>query len=138
MSLILQIILLLFCVGLLVTIIRQINRSRVLFSDFNYWIIFILCLIVLGAFPMMAENLATLIGIQNPVFGIFLFVIFLLILLVLSATFRISFLMRKFIQLSQKIALVESDLKWRMSEIEHLERKYAAQKQREEERKEEK
>lgn len=113
MPFILQITLVIFCIALLIMIIRQISRSRVIFSDFNYWIVFCLFLIILAIFPQIANFFSELVGIETPVFAVFLAVVFLLILLVLSCSFRISVLNRRFIQLTQKIALLEEELETR-------------------------
>lgn len=110
MTPLLQIILVVFCVVLLFLIITQINKSRVIFSDFNYWLIFIVFLLLMAIFPQVAYWLAELLGVQTPVIGIFLIVIGLLILLSLSLTLRISVLNRRFIQLTQKIAIVEESI----------------------------
>jgi len=118
MSIILQVTLIIFCIALLVIIIRQISSSRVIFSDFNYWILFGVLLIILALFPQLVQYFAALIQIETPVVAVFLIVIFLLILLVLSASFRISVLNRRFIQLTQKIALLEQNLEKNISEKE--------------------
>jgi hypothetical protein len=110
MSTVLQVLLVVFCLGLLAIIVQQIKTSRVIFSDFNYWIVFTLLLILMALFPNVVTRIAMFMQIETPVFAVFLIVIFLLILLVLSASFRISVLNRRFIQLTQKIALLEHDL----------------------------
>lgn len=109
MTPLLQIILVVFCVVLLLLIVTQINKSRVIFSDFNYWLIFILFLLFMALVPQVAYWFAEILGVQTPVIGIFLIVIGLLILLSLSLALRISVLNRRFIQLTQKIAIVEEE-----------------------------
>lgn len=118
MTLTLQVTLVTFCFVLLILIVRQIATSRVIFSDFNYWILFSILLIVMAIFPQIIIYIAQLIQIETPVVAVFLIVIFLLILLVLSASFRISVLNRRFIQLTQKIALLEHDLGKRIHNLE--------------------
>jgi len=121
MSTVLQVLLIVFCFGLLTIIVQQIKTSRVIFSDFNYWIVFSFLLILMALFPNVVTTIATFMQIETPVFAVFLIVIFLLILLVLSASFRISVLNRRFIQLTQKIALLEHDLE-RQIEIDEREK----------------
>lgn len=123
MPLVLQLTLIIFCLGLLFLIIRQISSSRVVFSDFNYWILFIVLLLILAIFPQLADYFAKIFNIQTPVIAVFLAVIFLLILLLLSASFRISVLNRRFIQLTQKIALLEHDLEKRVESLEDQKKK---------------
>lgn len=118
MPIILQVILVIFCIVLLTVIVRQISKSRVIFSDFNYWIIFVLFLLIIALFPSLVEFIARVVGIQTPVVAVFLMVIFLLILLVLSSAFRISVLNRRTIQLTQKVALMEETLEKRLKEDE--------------------
>lgn len=122
MTLTLQILLVIFCIGLLTLIVRQISKSRVIFSDFNYWIIFVLFLLLIATFPSIVDVSAKLMGIQSPIYAVFLVVIFLLILLVLSCTFRISVLNRRTIQLTQKIALIEEEFRKKLSEFEAQEK----------------
>ncbi|MGL5041790.1 MAG: DUF2304 domain-containing protein [Culicoidibacterales bacterium] len=110
MTVVLQVVLIVLCIGLLCLILHQISRSRVIFSDFNYWLIFIFSLLILAIFPGIATKIAQLIGVQTVVVAVFLAVIFFLILLTLSAFFRISILNRRFIQLTQKIAIMEEKI----------------------------
>ncbi|HAX72451.1 MAG TPA: DUF2304 domain-containing protein [Firmicutes bacterium] len=117
MTTILQIFLAVFCIVLLYLIVTQINKSRVIFSDFNYWLIFIIFLLSMAIFPELAYWLADLLGVQTPVIGIFLIVIGLLILLSLSLALRISVLNRRFIQLTQKIAIVEEETNNKIKKI---------------------
>lgn len=117
MTIFLQVLLAVFCIVLLVLIVSQINRSRVIFNDFNYWLIFIVFLLFMAIFPRNAFLFAELLGVQTPVFGIFLIVVGLLILLSLSLAFRISVLNRRFIQLTQKIAIIEEETNNRLDKI---------------------
>jgi len=119
MGIVLQVILIAFCLFLFGIIIQQITSSRVIFSDFNYWIVFTVVLTIMAIFPSSVVMIARLIQIETPVVAVFLIVIFLLILLVLSASFRISVLNRRFIQLSQKIALLEHDMQHEIEETTH-------------------
>ncbi|QPB43159.1 DUF2304 family protein [Rodentibacter haemolyticus] len=110
MTLMLQITLIIFSFLLLFFVIRQVNRSRVIFSDFNYWLVFILFLLLLSLSEKSASVLASILSIQTPVVAVFLVVIALLILLVLGLAFKVSILNRKFIQLTQNIALINESL----------------------------
>lgn len=112
----LQIFLVIFCLVLLFLVVTQINKARVIFTDFNYWLVFIIFLLVMAIFPQLAYILTSALGVQTPAIGIFLIVIALLVLLVLSLSFRISVLNRRFIQLTQKIAIIEEQTKHTLSE----------------------
>jgi len=118
MSPVLQVLLIVFCLILLAIIVHQITTSRVIFSDFNYWIVFNFVLILMALFPNAVMLVSSVMQIETPVVAAFLIVIFLLILLVLSASFRISVLNRRFIQLTQKIALLEHDLDRQVQPVE--------------------
>ncbi|MGL4971676.1 MAG: DUF2304 family protein [Culicoidibacterales bacterium] len=123
MTLLLQVLLTIFCILLLALIISQINKSRVIFSDFNYWLIFVVFLLLMAIFPEVAYTLADVLGVKNPVIGVFLIVIGLLILLTLSLSFRISVLNRRFIQLTQKIAIIEENTNHKLINIENQKEK---------------
>lgn len=106
MTLTLQIILILLSVILLLLVINNINKAKVIFSDFSYWLVFIVFLIILAFTKDSAIYLSSLLGVQTPVIAVFLVVIALLILLVLNLALRVSVLNRRFIQLTQNIALL--------------------------------
>ncbi len=114
---ILQMFLVVFCLILLYLIVTQINKARIIFTDFNYWLIFVVFLLIMAVFPQGAYWLADFLGVQTPVIGVFLIVIGMLILLSLSLAFRISVLNRRFIQLTQKIAIIEEETNNRLDKI---------------------
>lgn len=118
MTPVLQIFLVIFCLILLFLVVTQINKARVIFTDFNYWLIFIIFLLVMAIFPQIAYILTSALGVQTAAIGIFLIVIGLLILLTLSLSFRISVLNRRFIQLTQKIAIIEENTNHKLSKIQ--------------------
>lgn len=117
MTPILQIFLVVFCLILLYLVITQISKARVIFTDFNYWLIFIVLLLVMAIFPQLAYFMSDFFGVQTPVIGIFLMVIGLLILLSLSLAFRISVLNRRFIQLTQQIAVMEEETNHKIKKL---------------------
>lgn len=121
MTTLLQISLVVFCLILLFLVISQINKARVIFTDFNYWLIFIVFLLIMAIFPQVAYWFTDILGVQTPVIGIFLIVTSLLILLVLSLSFRISVLNRRFIQLTQKIAIIEEQTKNSIDKLKNQE-----------------
>jgi Uncharacterized conserved protein len=114
----LKALLIIVCVVLLALIVKQINKARVLFADFNYWILFLICLLIFAIFPELADYLSVILGVQTPIIAVFLGVVFGLILLLLSASFRISILNRRFIQLTQKIALLESEFDMKYEKVQ--------------------
>lgn len=105
-----QLMLIIISVLLLVVIIKNINKSRVIFSDFNYWVLFVVLLIAMSLFPKLIEGLAQFIGVMNVVNAVFLIVMFALILLVISLSFRLSQLKKDFIKLTQQVALIKNDI----------------------------
>lgn len=110
MTFVLQVFLGIFCFILLVTIIRRIIDSKVIFADFSYWLIFILFLFTIAIFPKIMVFIAQTLQIQSVINAVFLIVITLLILLVLSLTFRISNLKRQTIRLIQEVSLIKEEL----------------------------
>ncbi|MGL5917493.1 MAG: DUF2304 family protein, partial [Culicoidibacterales bacterium] len=71
MTPILQIFLVVFCLILLYLIVTQINKARIIFTDFNYWLIFVVFLLLMAAFPQGAYWIAEVLGVQTPVIGVF-------------------------------------------------------------------
>lgn len=110
MTLQFQLLLIIVSIILLFVIIKNINKSRVIFSDFNYWIVFVGLLIFMALFPMLFEWGAQVVGIFNVVNAVFLIVMFALILLTISLAFRLSQLKKDFIKLTQQVALIKNDL----------------------------
>ncbi|AHN72713.1 DUF2304 domain-containing protein [Aggregatibacter actinomycetemcomitans] len=114
----LQVLLVIFSVLLLILIIRDVSRSKIIFSDFSYWLLFSIFLILIAIFPKITEWLALLMGIKTVAFSVFLMVVTMLIMLTLSLSFRISILNRRFIQLTQNLALLENENARRLDKLE--------------------
>ncbi|KOE69931.1 DUF2304 domain-containing protein [Aggregatibacter actinomycetemcomitans] len=114
----LQVLLVIFSVLLLILIIRDVSRSKIIFSDFSYWLLFSIFLILIAIFPKITEWLALLMGIKTVAFSVFLMVVTMLIMLTLSLSFRISILNRRFIQLTQNLALLENENARRLDRLE--------------------
>ncbi|WP_080997978.1 DUF2304 family protein [Aggregatibacter actinomycetemcomitans] len=96
----------------------RVSRSKIIFSDFSYWLLFSIFLILIAIFPKITEWLALLMGIKTVAFSVFLMVVTMLIMLTLSLSFRISILNRRFIQLTQNLALLENENARRLDKLE--------------------
>ncbi|OOF42976.1 hypothetical protein BKK49_01230 [Rodentibacter rarus] len=118
MTITLQILLVIFSILLLILIIRDVGRSKIIFSDFSYWLLFSIFLIIIAVFPKVSEWLALLMGIKTVAFSVFLMVVTMLIILTLSLSFRVSILNRRFIQLTQNLALLENENTRRLDKLE--------------------
>lgn len=117
MTLTLQILLIIFSILLLISIVRQVNHARVIFSDFSYWLLFSTFLILIALFPKLSYLLAHLMGIKTVAFSVFLMVVTMLIMLTLSLSFKVSVLNRRFIQLTQNLALLEQEQQKQLDEL---------------------
>ncbi|MBF0780252.1 MULTISPECIES: DUF2304 domain-containing protein [unclassified Granulicatella] len=92
-----------------VFILRSIIKSQVQISDAIFWILFSLILLLFSIFPVLAEMLASLLGIASAVNFIFLFVIFLLLMNQFQLTAKLSKLDSRFKHLAQTLALKEKE-----------------------------
>lgn len=118
MDIILQILLIIFSILLLILIIKDVSQSKIIFSDFSYWLLFSLFLILIAIFPSVAGWLALLMGVKTVAFSVFLMVVTMLIMLTLSLSFKVSILNRRFIQLTQNLALLENENGRRLEKLE--------------------
>lgn len=107
MTVLFQALLIIFGLLLFGFILIRIVKSKIIFTDFNYWLFFILFLIVLAVFPHLPYFIAHLIGVYSETNTVFFLVIAMLILLTLSLSFRVSQLNRKIIELTQRIAVFD-------------------------------
>lgn len=109
MTLLFQTLLIVFGLLLFFFIVVRIVKSKIIFTDFNYWLFFIAFLILLAAFPQLSKIISDVMGIHSETNTLFFIIIAILILLALNLSFRISQLNRKVIELTQKIAVTEHE-----------------------------
>ncbi len=109
MSSILRISLILVSVFTLWYITRKIRRSQMITKDAGFWVIFAMILILFAIFPQIITFTTSLFGIQSPVNGVFLSIIFLLLMKLFSLSIKVSKLESELIELAEEIALMEKE-----------------------------
>lgn len=109
MTLLFQSLLIIFGLLLFFFIVIRIVKSKIIFTDFNYWLFFIFFLIILALFPQLSKIFSDILGVHSETNTLFFIVIAILILIALNLSFRISQLNRKVIELTQKIAVTEHE-----------------------------
>lgn len=109
MPITLRIILLVGAICAFFFIFSQIRRNKMLISHTIFWSLFAIGLLVLGVFPQIASGASRLLGIESPANFVFLFMIFLLIVKLFTSTVKIAKLDHKVTELTEYIALKETD-----------------------------
>lgn len=104
-SVIMRIILIVFSIGLLVHVLRSINKAKVQIDDIIFWLLFCAVLIVLAIFPQLASWAAGLLGISSPINLVYLVVIFLMLIKNFKLSVKCSQLEMKLKTLTQELAV---------------------------------
>ncbi len=100
MTNIFRIILLVVSLFTMIFMLKRIRQSKIQIEDSLFWILFAVMVVILGAFPVIADFMAGVIGIYSTVFFIFI-----LLIKEFSMTIKISQLENKIKELTQEIAL---------------------------------
>ena len=109
MSEILRISLILVSIFTLWYIIRKIRKSQMLTADASFWVVFSIFLILFAVFPNIVTKTAVFFGIISPVNGVFLLIIFLLLMKLFSLSIKVSKLESKLTELIEEVALNEKE-----------------------------
>ncbi len=100
-----------FGVALAITILGLIRRDHLHSRHAAWWLIVAVSVMLLGFFPMWINPLAAALGISYPPTLLFLLGMGLLLMKVLMTDIHQSHLERKCRRLTQKVALLEAELK---------------------------
>ena len=100
MTNIFRIILLVVSLFTMIFMLKRIRQSKIQIEDSLFWILFAVMVVILGAFPVIADFMAGVIGIYSTVNFIFI-----LLIKEFSMTIKISQLENKIKELTQEIAL---------------------------------
>lgn len=106
-----EIRLLLFA-GALLTLIyfaHYIRKGRMQIDYAIYWILFSSALVLLSLFPGMRHGFAKMLKIKSPANLVYLIIIFSMIVKLFTTTLKISKLNQQISELTQHIALYESN-----------------------------
>jgi hypothetical protein len=109
MSLTFRILLILAAVWGFRFVIIEIRKSKLQITDSLSWFFITLVFILLALFPQIAEHAAELLNIQSPVNLVYLVVIAILIFRIFLLTVRVSQLDNKVKELTQRLAIDETD-----------------------------
>ena len=109
MSTILRVLLILVSAGTFGYIIRKIRKAQVQIVDVGFWVVFSLALLVMAIFPQIPTFFMGLIGIDSPANGVFLAVIFILMVELFFLSLKVSRLESKLTELVGEVALKENE-----------------------------
>ena len=88
-------------------VLRRVRKSRMRTEDSVFWLVFSLILVVMGIFPDLVTDLASLMGVMSAANLVFLVVIFLLMIKLFLMDQRISRLQRQMTETAQTVAMTE-------------------------------
>jgi len=111
MSIAFRILLIIAAVWAFLFVINEVRRAKLLISDCLPWFFFMAIFVVLALFPQIAIWCAAVLGIQSPVNLVFLSIIGILIIRIFKLTLKVSQLDTKLKDLTQNIAIYETDRK---------------------------
>lgn len=105
MSTILRLLLILASIATFLYFLVKIRASKVNINDALFWFLFSLAIIVLGVFPDIIIILTQLVDIQSPVNGLFLIILFIILVRLFTLSLKVSMLTLKLEKLTQTFAL---------------------------------
>ena len=105
MSVALRILLIAGSVWTAFYVLRRVRKSRMRTEDSVFWLLFSLILVVMGIFPDLVTDLASLMGVMSAANLVFLVVIFLLMIKLFLMDQRISALQRQAAETAQEVAI---------------------------------
>lgn len=110
MSIRLSIIIVVCMILSIIYFFRLVSKNRLGYKYAFYWAILAFCVSLLAIFPQVLCVLADLMGIANPVNGLFYIGIFFLLFLVFSLSISISRLTDKVRRLTQDLGILRKDV----------------------------
>lgn len=105
MSVILRIALIVVSLLTVVWILRKIRKSQIKMQDSIWWIALSVILLVMAIFPQIVYWFTNSMNIQSPANGVFLVIIFALMMKVFSLSLKISQLEEKISTLAQEVGI---------------------------------
>lgn len=109
MSLRLQIILIVCMLAAMIFIIHMVHRKRMSFRYGLGWLLVVVCLMVMAAFPWILNKIAKVMGIASPMNTLFFFGFCFAVFLIFSLSVTVSKQADKIKKLSQEIAILRKD-----------------------------
>lgn len=109
MTIIFRVVLLIASLGTMMFMLKRIRYSKIQIEDSLFWIMFSALVLLLSVFPQIADFLSGVVGIYSTTNFIFLFFIFILLIREFTLTIKISQLENKVKELTQAIAIKNTD-----------------------------
>ena len=108
MNILFRLLLLLISTGALFFVLIRIRNAHMQIDNAVFWILFMLCLVVISIFPSIVTYVSNLIGVESAANFVFLCIVFLLLIKVFNLSVKMSKLQYQIQQLTQIIALEKS------------------------------
>ncbi|MCL1805054.1 MAG: DUF2304 domain-containing protein [Clostridiales bacterium] len=109
MTVFFRLLLLIVSIGTLIFVLGRVRKAQAQIESVVFWILFMLGLVAVSAFPGAVVYVSGLIGVESPANFVFLCIIFLLLLKVFNMSLLMSKLEYQIRQLTQRIALDEEN-----------------------------
>ena len=109
MSLTLRLFTLAGAVLIIATVLRYIQKKRILMSDATSWVCVAVLLLLIALFPRIVTRLSGLLGFQSPANFVFFVVTGLLVVKAFRDSAKLSLMRHKIEELTQEVALAHLD-----------------------------
>ena len=86
-------------------VVKFIQKSRVRIEDTMFWVILCVALVLISVFPQIPYLFAKLLNISSPANGVFMILIFILLVNQFYMTLKVSRLQIKLTDLVQRVAI---------------------------------
>lgn len=112
----LRIVLSISIVVYFILILKYIKQKRLILKYALLWIMAGICMALLVIFPQMLLGFVKIVGVQTPMYGLFLAILVFVIIVLMSLTVIVSALNEKIKNLAQKVSMYEK----RIRELEEI------------------
>ncbi|MBQ3338353.1 MAG: DUF2304 domain-containing protein [Atopobiaceae bacterium] len=109
MSLTLRLFILAGAVLIIATVLRYIQKKRILMSDATSWVCIAVLLLLIALFPRIVTWTSGLLGFESPANFVFFVVTGLLVVKTFRDSAKMSLLRHKLEELAQEVALASGD-----------------------------
>ena len=94
---------------IIATVLRYIQKKRILMSDATSWVCVAVLLLLIALFPRIVTRLSGLLGFQSPANFVFFVVTGLLVVKAFRDSAKLSLMRHKIEELTQEVALAHLD-----------------------------
>ncbi len=110
MSVRLQIIVIIIMIAALVVLTNMVRRKSLEMKYYLPWLLMIVLLVVVTAFPHLLEIISEFLGIESPINMIFFCGFIFSLIIIFSLTIALSRMSNRIRSLAQKLALLEQGI----------------------------